>query len=66
MGFRSEGDIKLEGDKPFDIGFQSGLHGQTIFDCPYDHKSSEGLRRRHEWLNGYLTALAEKRVADIF
>lgn len=46
--------------KPFDVGYESGVSGLTIFDCPYSHFTVEGLRSRHEWLNGFLTALSQK------
>lgn len=51
---------ELEFRKPFDIGYDSGVSGLTIFDCPYSHASVEGLRSRHEWLDGFLTALSQK------
>ncbi len=66
MDFRVEVTSAAEADKPFDVGFQSGLCGQSLFECPYDHQSPEGLRLRHEWLNGYLTALASRRVTAPF
>lgn len=51
---------------PFDTGFESGLSGGTLFDCPYGHATEEALRQRHEWLEGYLTALANSKAADLF
>jgi len=66
IDFRVEVKSDSETRKPFDVGFESGLRGQTLFECPYDHQKPDGLRLRHEWLNGYLTALANKRVASFF
>lgn len=60
LGF--EASLQEATDKPFDTGFQSGLCGRTFFECPYDHKSTEGPRLRHDWPNGYLTALAQESV----
>lgn len=45
-------------ERPFDIGYDAGLTQQTIFDCPYGHLTEQCLRQRHEWLEGFLTALA--------
>lgn len=44
--------------RPFDVGYESGLSRHEIFACPYGHTTRQDLRKRHEWLNGYLTALA--------
>ncbi|WP_430292803.1 hypothetical protein [Pseudomonas sp. B1-22] len=66
MKFRIEVKSDAEADMPFDVGFQSGLCGQSLFECPYDHQDPEGLRFRHEWLNGYLTALASQRMTAPF
>ena len=66
MRFGFEAGLQVETDKPFDVGYRSGLCGMTFFECPYDHKNAEGLRLRHEWLNGYLAALAEKKVTFPF
>lgn len=52
--------------KPFDIGFEFGLSGRTLFDCPYGHATEEVLRQRHEWLEGYLTALANSGAPGFF
>lgn len=46
------------GERPFDVGYESVISHQTLFDCPYGHTTEQDIRRRHEWLNGYLTALA--------
>lgn len=66
MDFRIEVGSDADASNPFDVGFQSGMSGRTLFDCPYDHKNPEGLRSRHEWLNGYMTALASARVMAPF
>lgn len=50
-------------NKPFDVGYEAGASGMTIFDCPYPHETVEGLRSRHEWLNGFLTATSQKGSA---
>ncbi|HEK1240827.1 TPA: hypothetical protein SMQ61_005567 [Pseudomonas aeruginosa] len=54
------------GKKPFDVGFKSGLSGRTLFDCPYDHVTDEALRQRHEWLEGFLAALAHNGISGPF
>lgn len=58
--YEFEGCSGFELRKPFDVGYESGLLGLTIFDCPYSHSTVEGLCSRHEWLNGFLTALSQK------
>ncbi|CAH0130286.1 hypothetical protein D3C76_377060 [compost metagenome] len=52
--------------KPFDVGFESGLSGRTLFDCPYGHVTDEAYRQRHEWLEGFLTALAHNGTSGAF
>lgn len=49
---------------PFDAGFQSGVHQGTLFDCPYGHVTNGELRLRHEWLEGYMTALSEMGLSS--
>lgn len=49
------------GKRPFDVGYESGISRQALFDCPYGHTTEQDLRKRHEWLNGYLTALANSK-----
>jgi ribosome modulation factor len=46
-------------EKPFDVGFESGRSGETLFDCPYDYTTEASLRQRHEWLDGFLSALTQ-------
>ena len=58
--------IGLENQRPFDVGFQAGLSHQELFDCPYGHAAAAELRRRHEWLEGYLTALAQAGISGPF
>ena len=58
--------IGLESQKPFDVGFQAGLCHLVLFDCPYGHSSAAELRQRHEWLEGYLTALAHAGISSSF
>lgn len=53
-------------DRPFDVGYESGLSGQSLFDCPYGHVTEQALRQRHEWLEGYLTALAHKGAPGLY
>lgn len=66
MFFITEVDSDSTASDPYDLGFQSGICGRTLFECPYDHKSVEGLRLRHEWLSGYMTALAGSRATAPF
>ncbi|MFN9529679.1 MAG: Rmf/CrpP family protein [Pseudomonadaceae bacterium] len=54
------------GKTPFDIGFAAGMSGRTLFDCPYGHATAEALRQRHQWLEGYLTALANSAAPGFF
>lgn len=56
----------LADEPPFDVGYQCGLAHQTIFDCPYGHLTEQSLRQRHEWLEGYLTALASTKCVSFY
>jgi len=59
--------FKTQAEKrPFEVGYESGLSHQTLFDCPYGHATEQDLRKRNEWLDGYLTASANSKSQEFY